>query len=97
MFANIVLRFFSGIHDAKQSGKSVTHQVMKKHYALNSERADTAASRQQWEATADRLGNVVGELDSQRGAIERDQARLDELAGRFARNSQSFTLEKGSN
>jgi hypothetical protein len=63
---------------------------------LNSERADTAASQQRWEATADRLGNVVGELDSQRGAIERDQARLDELAGHFAQNSQPFTLETGS-
>jgi hypothetical protein len=63
---------------------------------VNSERADIAPSQQQWEATADRLGNVVGELDSQRDAIERDQARLDELAGQFARNSQPFTLEKGS-
>ncbi len=63
---------------------------------VNSARADIAASQQQWEATADRLGNVVGELDSQRDAIERDQARLDELAGRFARDSQPFTLEKGS-
>jgi hypothetical protein len=63
---------------------------------VNSERADIASSQQQWEATADRLGNVVGELDSQRDAIERDRARLDELAGRFARDSQPFTLEKGS-
>jgi hypothetical protein len=63
---------------------------------VNSERADIAPSQQQWEATADRLGNVVGELDSQRDAIERDRARLDELAGRFARDSQPFTLEKGS-
>jgi hypothetical protein len=46
---------------------------------------------------------VVGELDSQRNvldsqreAIERDQARLDELAGRFERNSQPFTLERSS-
>jgi hypothetical protein len=63
---------------------------------LVSEHAVSPAGQQEWEATADRLGNVVGELDSQRDAIERDQARLDELAGQFARNSQPFTLEKGS-
>ncbi len=62
---------------------------------LTSERAD-AASGQQWQATADRLGNLVGELDSQRDAIERDQARLDELAERFEKNSEPFTLEKSS-
>ncbi len=63
---------------------------------LVSEHAAAAAGQQEWEATADRIGSVVGELDSQRDAIERDQARLDELAGHFARNSQPFTLEKGS-
>jgi hypothetical protein len=63
---------------------------------LVSEHAGAPAGQQEWEATSDRIGNVVGELDSQRDAIERDQARLDELAGRFARTSQPFTLEKGS-
>jgi hypothetical protein len=63
----------------------------------DADRADIVANQQRWEATADRLGNVVGELDAQRDAIERDQYRLDELAGRFQRNSQPFTLEKTSN
>lgn len=63
---------------------------------LTSERAETASGQQQWQATADRLGNLVGELDSQRDAIERDQARLDELAERFEKNSEPFTLEKSS-
>ncbi len=54
------------------------------------------SSQQQWEATADRLGNVVGELDSQRDTIERNQAKLDELAGHFARYSQGFALAVGS-
>jgi type IV secretory pathway VirB10-like protein len=70
---------------------------------LDSARAAAASGQQQWEATADRLGNVVGELDSQRNALDsqrealaRDQARLDELAGRFARDSQPFTVEKSS-
>ena len=62
----------------------------------DAERADIIANQQRWEATADRLGNVVGELDAQRDAIERDQQRLDALAGRFERNSRPFTLEKSS-
>ena len=70
---------------------------------LTSARAAVASGQQQWAATADRLGNVVGELDSQRNALDsqretlaRDQARLDQLAGRFARDSQPFTVEKSS-
>ena len=63
---------------------------------LNALRADTVSGEQKWEATADRLGSVVGELDSQRDAIVRDQARLDELAARFERNSQPFRLDKTS-
>lgn len=63
----------------------------------DADRADIVANQQRWEATADRLGNVVGELDAQRDAIEQDQHRLDELAGRFQHNSQPFTLEKSSN
>jgi hypothetical protein len=38
----------------------------------------------------------VGELDSQRDTIERNQAKLDELAGHFARYSQGFALAVGS-
>jgi hypothetical protein len=57
-----------------------------------------APGQQEWEATADRLGIVVGELDSQRDAIQHERTRLDELAGRLAQNNQNqpFTLEKGS-
>jgi hypothetical protein len=64
--------------------------------AADAQRLSDATDQQQWQATADRLGNVVGELDAQRDAIERDQVRLNELAGRFARDSQAFTLEKGA-
>jgi hypothetical protein len=58
--------------------------------------APDQASNQQWMATADRLGNVVGELDSQRDAIEQDRQRLDQLAERLAKNSQPFTLARSS-
>ena len=66
---------------------------------LNAQRDAIASTQQQWEATADRLGSVVGELDSQRDAIEHDQAKLNELSERFEQNStdsQAFTLERSS-
>jgi len=62
--------------------------------ALGSLRSDVAATRQEWAATADRLGNVVGELNSQHQEIERNQQSLAELAEHFARDSVPFTLRK---
>ncbi len=62
--------------------------------ALGSLRSDVTATQQQWAATADRLGNVVGELNSQHQEIERNQEGLAQLAGHFERDSVSFTLRK---
>ncbi len=62
--------------------------------ALSSLRSDVTATQQQWAATADRLGNVVGELNSQHQEIERNQEGLAQLAGHFERDSVPFTLRK---
>jgi len=62
--------------------------------ALSSIRSDVAATRQEWAATADRLGNVVGELNSQHQEIERNQVGLAQLEGHFERDSVPFTLRK---
>jgi len=66
-------------------------------HALNSLRSDVTATQQQWAATADRLGNVVGELNSQHQEIERNQEGLAQLAGHFERDSVPFTLRKDGN
>jgi hypothetical protein len=65
--------------------------------ALSSLRSDVSATQQQWAATADRLGNVVGELNSQHQEIERNQEGLVQLAGHFERDSLPFTLRKDGN
>lgn len=57
---------------------------------------EVSSTQEGWEATADRLGNVVGELASQRNEIKRTRESLDQLSGRFGRESESFTLRKGS-
>jgi len=66
-------------------------------HALSSLRSDVTATQQQWAATADRLGNVVGELNSQHQEIERNQEGLAHLAGHFERDSVPFTLRKDGN
>jgi len=66
-------------------------------HALSSLRSDVTATQQQWAATADRLGNVVGELNSQHQEIERNQEGLAQLAGHFERDSVPFTLQKDGN
>ena len=75
---------------------NTTQQGLTNAAGTDGSSSQSQPSQQQWEATADRLGNVVGELDSQRDVIERNQAKLDELAGHFARYSQRFTLALGS-
>jgi len=62
--------------------------------ALSSIRSDVAATQQQWAATADRLGNVVGELNSQHQEIERNQEGLAQMAVHFERDSVPFTLRR---
>ena len=62
--------------------------------ALSSLRSDVAANRQEWAATADRLGNVVGELNSQHQEIVRNQESLEQLEEHFERDSVPFTLHK---
>jgi len=62
--------------------------------ALNSLRNDVTAARQEWSATADRLGNVVGELNSQQQEIVRNQESLAQMEERFERDSVPFTVRK---
>jgi hypothetical protein len=62
--------------------------------ALRTLRGDVAATRQEWAATADRLGNVVGELNSQHQEIERNQEGLAQIEEHFERDSVPFTLHK---
>ena len=63
---------------------------------LNKLQGNLAANREEWEATTDRLGNVVGELDSQRSAIQQTQSGVNYLLERAQRSDITFSLRKGS-
>jgi hypothetical protein len=54
-------------------------------------------AQEQWQAAADRLGNVVGELAAQRDEIERNRAIIGQLSERVGsqKTTQPFTLKKG--
>src|SRR5579884_94817 len=54
------------------------------------------ASHEEWQATANRLGTVVGELDSQRTALEKTQTGVNYLLERAQRSDIPFTLRKGT-
>ena len=54
------------------------------------------ASHEEWEATTNRLGNVVGELDTQRNALQKTQSGVNYLLQRVQSSDVSFTLTKGS-
>jgi len=55
-----------------------------------------AANHDEWEATTNRLGNVVGQLDSQRSAIQQTQSGVNYLLERAQRSDVSFSLKKRS-
>jgi hypothetical protein len=63
---------------------------------LNALQGNLAASHEEWRATTDRLGNVVGELDSQRSAIQQTQTGVSYLLDRVQRSDVSFSLTRGS-
>jgi hypothetical protein len=63
---------------------------------LSSLRGNLAANHEEWQATTDRLGNVVGELDSQRSEIQQTQNGVNYLLERAQRSDVAFTIQKGS-
>ncbi len=63
---------------------------------LSSLQGNLAANHEEWQATTDRLGNVVGELDSQRSEIQQTQSGVNYLLERVQRSDAAFTLKKGS-
>lgn len=63
---------------------------------LNAIQGNLAASHDEWRATTDRLGNVVGELDTQRSAIQQTQNGVNYLLERVQRSDVTFTLAKGA-
>lgn len=62
---------------------------------LNLLQSNLAANNDQWQATVNRLGNVVGQLDSQNNAIKKNQTNVNYLMEQVHRTRVSFTLNKG--
>ncbi len=58
--------------------------------------SNLAASNQQWEATVNRLGEVVGELDVQRTQVKKNQSDVNQLLSITRRTGIPFNLKKGS-
>jgi hypothetical protein len=63
---------------------------------LNAIQGNLAASHEEWRATTDRLGNVVGELDSQRSALQQTQSGVNYLLERAQRSGVPFSLTRGA-
>lgn len=70
-----------------------THPTSSKE--LNALQSGLAANNDQWQATTDRLGNMVGQLDSQHTAIQKNQNNVNYLMELAHRTNVDFTLRKG--
>lgn len=62
---------------------------------LNALKSGLAANNDQWQATVNRLGNVVGQLDTQGNAIQKNQKSVSYLMEIAHRKNVAFTLRKG--
>ena len=80
---------------AAQTKPPVTGSPAISNKELSALKGNVAATHEEWQATANRLGNVVGELDSQRSAIKRTQTGVNYLLERAQSSSVPFTLRKG--
>jgi len=69
-------------------------QLTAQRARIDSLQSDMAAGREEWEATASRLGSAVGELGSQRVEIDRSKETLNHLLDRFERQELPFSLQK---
>lgn len=79
-----------------QSSSEGSQVSQQQHKELESLRSDVTSTREEWQATTDRLGNVVGELSTQRDEITRHGETLEQLQAHFQHNSVPFTLRKGA-
>lgn len=61
---------------------------------LNLLKSNLAANNDQWQATVNRLGNVVGQLDSQGNAIKKNQTNVNYLMALAHRTDIPFTLTR---
>src|SRR5579863_8328986 len=57
---------------------------------------ETESNRQAWQATADRLADVAGELGAQHGQILQNQDELHQFLGRAEHTSVTFEMRRGS-
>lgn len=53
-------------------------------------------AQEEWEATANRLGDIVGELATERNDIDRTRENIGRLSELLGRNSTPFALRKGA-
>ena len=58
---------------------------------------DTTANQEAWQATTNRLADVVGEVGTQRVEILRNRDEVDQLLARMQRTAIPFELLRGSN
>jgi DNA polymerase IIIc chi subunit len=58
---------------------------------------DAVANDQAWQATADRLADVVGVVGSQQGEISQTRERLNQLLAQTRRSAVPFELRHGAN
>jgi septal ring factor EnvC (AmiA/AmiB activator) len=86
----------SVLHASQPSGVAREPQAANQKKEINSLQRDVTASREEWEATTNRLGSVVGELGSQRSDIENSKDTLNQLVDRFQRQDYTFTLQRRS-
>jgi len=71
-----------------------TKAFVEQHSAATS--ADIAANREAWQATSDRLADVVGVVGSQQGEISQTREDVNQILSKTVRSALPFELRRGA-
>ena len=71
-----------------------TKAFVEQHAAATS--ADVAANREAWQATSDRLADVVGVVGSQQGEISQTREDVNQILSKTVRSALPFELRRGA-
>ena len=75
---------------------AISQKVAGIQQGLGNLRQDTAANREAWQATTDRLADVSGQVGNQRMQLLRSEDELNQLLARTQRTAIPFEVHRGS-
>jgi small-conductance mechanosensitive channel len=79
-----------------QADPAAAQRIAGLQQGLGALKSDANANHEAWQATTDRLADVVGQVGAQHGEILKSQDQLDQLLARTEQKAVSFELDRST-